>query len=255
MEVKNILLVIIVFILLWWLIKYITKDVTTLSGLTSGKTMQEVSPSSLDGSPLNTSNFSYSIWFYVDDWNYRYGEPKIIFGRMMNNDMSKPCPSVTLGAMQNDLNVTLSLRNQPQPQSPPATSSGQQALTSTAVQPEYQNFSCSVANIPIQRWVNLMISVYGRTLDIYIDGKLVRTCVMPGIAVVDSTAPLYITPNNGFSGWTTKLQYWPDANNPQTAWNVYRSGYGGSMMGNLFGNYGLKVAFMEGDQEKGIIKI
>jgi len=252
MEVKNILLVIIVFILLWGLIKYITRDVSTLSGLTSGKTMQEVSPTNLDSSPLNTSNFSYSIWFYVDDWNYRYGEPKIIFGRMMNNDMTKPCPSVTLGAMQNDLNVTLSLRNQPQ--TPTPTTSGD-PLTPSVQQSPYQNFTCSVANIPIQRWVNLMISVYGRTLDIYIDGKLVRTCVMPGIAVIDSTAPLYITPNNGFSGWTTKLQYWPDANNPQTAWNIYKSGYGGSMMGNLFGNYGLKVAFMEGDQEKGTIKI
>jgi hypothetical protein len=254
MELKNILLIAIVFILLWWLIKYITRDVTTLSGLTSGKTMQQVSPSDLDSSSLNTSNFSYSIWFYVDDWNYRYGEPKIIFGRMMNNDMSKPCPSVTLGAMQNDLSVTLSLRNETQPETPASTSEIQ-SLTSSAVQPQYQNFTCSVANIPIQRWVNLMISVYGRTLDIYIDGKLVRTCVMPSIAVVDSTAPLFITPNNGFSGWTTRLQYWSDAINPQIAWNVYKKGFGGSTMGNLFGNYGVKVAFMEGDQEKGVIKI
>lgn len=236
MEVKSILLIFVIFILLWWLIKYITKDVSTLSGLTSGKTMQQVSPSDLGVSSLNTSNFAYSIWFYIDDWNYRYGEPKIIFGRMMNNDMSKPCPSVTLGAMQNDINVSLSLND-------------------TSQVGKYQNFSCSVANVPIQRWVNLAISVYGRTLDIYIDGKLVRTCVMPGVAVVDSTAPLYVTPNGGFSGWTTKLQYWTDAINPQMAWNVYQKGYGASALGNLFGNYGVKVALMEGDQEKGTLKI
>lgn len=236
MEVKSILLVFVIFVLLWWLIKYITKDVSTLSGLVSAKTMQQVSPSDLGASALNTSNFAYSIWFYIDDWNYRYGEPKIIFGRMMNNNMSQPCPSVTLGAMQNDINVALSL-NDP-------------SKIGT-----YQNFSCSVANVPIQRWVNLAISVFGRTLDIYIDGKLVRTCVMPGVAVVDSTAPLFVTPNGGFSGWTTKLQYWSDAINPQMAWNVYQKGYGAGMLGNLFGNYGIKVALMEGDQEKGTLKI
>ena len=236
MEVKSILLTFVIFVLLWWIIRYITKDVSTLSGLTSAKTMQQVSPSDLGVSTLNTSNFAYSIWFYIDDWNYRYGEPKIIFGRMMNNNMSQPCPSVTLGAMQNDINVALSL-NDP-------TKIG-----------TYQNFSCSVANVLIQGWVNLAISVFGRTLDIYIDGKLVRTCVMPGVAVVDSTAPLFVTPNGGFSGWTTKLQYWSDAINPQMAWNVYQKGYGAGMLGNLFGDYGIKVAFMEGDQEKGTLKI
>ena len=34
----------------------------------------------------------------------------------------------------------------------------------------------------MQKWVNLIISVYGRTLDIYLDGKLTQTCVLPGPA-------------------------------------------------------------------------
>jgi hypothetical protein len=104
-----------------------------------------------------------------------------------------------------------------------------------------------------------MISVYGRTLDIYINGKLVRTCVMPGVAVVDSNASLYVTPSGGFSGWTSRLQYFPDSSNPQKAYDIYRKGYGGSMFGNILGgdsaNYGMKVAFMEGDQETRVFKI
>jgi hypothetical protein len=241
MEVKSILIIATFFILLWIIISYLTKDLSKLTELSSAKVMQEISYSNLDTSNLNSSNFSYSIWFYIDDWNYRYGQPKVIFGRMVNGDMKKPCPAVTLGAMQNDVSVSLSLRN--------PNKNG-----------EYEPFTCAVSNIPIQRWVNLMISAYGRTLDIYINGKLVRTCVMPGVAVVDSNASLYVTPNGGFSGWTSRFQYWPDASNPQKAWDVYRKGWGGNVYSNLFGSsagtsYGVKIAFMEGDNEKSVLKI
>ena len=108
---------------------------------------------------------------------------------------------------------------------------------------------CAVANIPIQKWVNLLVSVYGRSMDIYIDGKLVRTCVLPGVANIDSNAPVYITPNGGFSGWTSTFQYFPNATDPQTAWNIYEAGYGSSMLSNLFGKYTVKVSLMEGNTE------
>jgi hypothetical protein len=89
--------------------------------------------------------------------------------------------------------------------------------------------TCSVGNIPIQRWVNLAISVYGRTLDIYIDGKLVRTCLLPGVANINNNANVYITPSGGFEGWTSKFQYFPTSINPQDAWNIYVKGYQGSL--------------------------
>jgi hypothetical protein len=80
MEVKNIILFVIIIVLLVIVIRYVTKDVNTLSGLISGKTMQKVEPTDLasSSSESSTSNFTYSIWFFVDDWNYRYGEPKVI---------------------------------------------------------------------------------------------------------------------------------------------------------------------------------
>ena len=109
--------------------------------------------------------------------------------------------------------------------------------------------NCPVANVPIQRWCNLFVSVYGRTLDLYLDGKLVRTCVLPGVAKIDANAPVYVTPNGGFSGWTSRFQYWPDSSDPQRAWNIYKAGYGGSLLGGLFGKYTVKISLMEGDTE------
>ena len=238
MEGKNILLFVVVVLLLIMVVRYIMKDVNTLTGLTDGKTMQKIESTDLASSTSSgsTSNFTYSIWFFIDDWNYRYGDPKIIFGRMTKGTgQRQPCPSVALGPVQNNIVVSLAV------------------FPGLDEQPENgDNFivhQCPVANVPIQRWCNIFISAYGRTLDLYLDGKLVRTCVLPGVAKIDSTSPVYITPMGGFSGWTSRFQYWPESSDPQKAWDVYKAGYGGSALGGLFSQYSIKIALMEGDTE------
>jgi hypothetical protein len=103
--------------------------------------------------------------------------------------------------------------------------------------------TCGVSNIPIQKWVNLIISIYGRTMDVYIDGKLVRTCLLPGIASVNNNADIYVTPAGGFDGWTSRLQYYPNSLNPQDAWNIYTRGY--SSFGSMLGDYEVQVSLVE----------
>jgi hypothetical protein len=112
-----------------------------------------------------------------------------------------------------------------------------------------------VRNVPLQKWVNLIISLYGRTLDVYIDGKLVRTCVLPGVAQVNPDADVLVTPMGGFSGWTSNFQYWAAATNPQQAYNIYKAGYGGNVLGNVFNKYRVKVSFLEDNKEQGSFEI
>jgi hypothetical protein len=217
---------IVIIVLLIIIYNYISNDVSTLSGLTSAKTMQQIDASSL--TQTNAVNFTYSIWFYIDDWNTHYGDSKIIFGRMgSTSNLASPCPLVTLNATQN--NIDIALTTTPAAATPP--------------------FTCSVANIPIQKWVHLLVSVNGRTLDTYIDGKLVRTCVMPGVAVINTASPVFVTPNGGFSGWTSHFQYWGDSTDPQTVWNIYKKGYGGSVLGGLFGTYAVKLSLLNNNVE------
>ena len=92
-------------------------------------------------------------------------------------------------------------------------------------------------------------------MDVYLDGKLVRTCVLPGIAKVNDNASIYITPEGGFSGYTSKIQYFADATNPQEAYNIYKDGYGDSIFGGLMSKYQLKVSFLEDNVEQGSIEI
>tara|TARA_Y100000389_G_C17250150_1_gene407672 strand:+ start:94 stop:480 length:387 start_codon:yes stop_codon:yes gene_type:complete len=114
---------------------------------------------------------------------------------------------------------------------------------------------CTVRNFPLQKWVNLTVSLYGRTLDVYMDGKLVRTCILPGAAKSGTGGSIVVTPGNGFDGWTSQTKYWPDATNPQQAYSIYKDGYGGSIIGNLFNKYRVRISFLEDNQSKGSFEL
>lgn len=242
MEVKNIILFVLLFIIIIIVISYMRSGLTAVTtGLISAQNMQTIPATSLASNASTTispSNFTYSIWMFIDDWNYKYGEPKIIFGRMATGSgADEPCPTVVLGNIQNNISISLAVYPE-ETTTPPVT---------------YIVHHCDIENIPIQKWVNLLISAYGRTLDTYIDGKLVKTCVLPGVPKIDATAPVYVTPMGGFSGWTSKFQYWPVSTDPQQAWNIYTQGYGGNSLGNILGNYSVKMSVNKGDTEQSSI--
>ena len=226
LSVKNIAIGVVVFVLIICIIRWIMGDNTKLSGLNDAKKVTKISSQDLEQS--NASNYAYSAWFYVDDWSYRYGEPKMILGRL-DSDLN-PSPSIVLGAIENDLKIETTVY---------PSSNSTSGSTHT----------CNVANVPIQKWVNVIISLYGRTMDVYIDGKLVRTCVLPGVAKVDSGANVTLTPGGGFSGYTSSFKFFDSALNPQQAYNVYKEGYGGSsLLGNLFNKFRLRISFMNNER-------
>ena len=256
MEIKSVLVIILIIVLLYIIVSYMTSGTSTLSSMNSGTTLQQITSAVLAKSgELNSSNFSYSIWFYISDWNYRYGEEKVLFGRMDSTPAASssaattlsgkhPCPLVTLGSIQNNINIALSVF--------PPTNDAELTTDDTKESDNSITHHCNVSNVPIQKWVNLLISTYGRTLDVYLDGKLVKTCVMPGVAKINTTSDVFITPNGGFSGWTTSFQYFATSIDPQTAWNIYRKGYGS---GSGLLKYKVKVALTENGNEKSSFSI
>jgi hypothetical protein len=233
MALQSIILAVIVILVIFLIINMLTSKSNKLSSMQDGNVEKIIPASDLSSSTNNTSNFTYSVWFYIEDWTYRYGQEKVILTRIDSD--RNPSPQIALGAFQNNLNVSL--------QTYPDGSNTDSSSVS-------QTHNCNIKNVPIQSWVNALISVNGRTLDVYIDGKLVRTCVMPGVAKIASNAPVIITPRGGFSGYTAKIEYWANATNPQEAWNIYRGGYGGSILGNLFNKYRIKVSFIEDNKEQ-----
>ena len=230
-------------VLIVMLFRYIYIDPYTLQSIQNGQNTSTIAATSLatNGSGVPATNFAYSVWFYINNWNYRYGEPKVIFGRMgaASGDGSgsvpgingiDPCPAVVLGAVEN--NISISLGCYPGADEEPTTEGGNTVV-----------HTCSVANVPIQKWVNLTFSVYGRSMDVYIDGKLVRTCLLPGVANINNNANIFVTPNGGFDGWTAKLKYFPNSLNPQDVWNIYTQGY--TSWASIFNAYQVQISLVE----------
>ena len=229
---KTVLIVLAVLVVLYLLVSFFSGSSMRLTTIQPANEHQKILASTLPNNN-NTSNYTYSMWMYVDDWNYRFGEKKVVLGRY---DQDKnPSPSVTLGAMNNDIIIKVACY--------PTKSDGTSSNNAIIHQ-------CNIENFPLQSWVNLIISLYGRTLDVYIDGKLVRTCPLPGVAKVNPKANLQVTPHGGFHGYTAAFEYWDDATNPQQAYNIYKNGFGSSWLGDLFNKYRIKVAFLEDNKEE-----
>ncbi len=166
----------------------------------------------IPGDKLSKSaDFTYSIWIYVDNWANTEVD-KVILNRANGNSSSYPKISLDKTA-----NTLLIYANSATP-------------------------TCRVNNIPIQRWVHIIVSVNQKVVDTYIDGKLVNTCIQSSIPNVDNLGDLVLSPGGaGFEGKTANLQYLPNAIDPQTAWNMYKQGNGVSSSLPGVANYGLQV--------------
>jgi len=197
-------------------------------------------------SNIGNSLYSYSVWIYVKDWSYRIGEPKVLFSRKDGNGYVGP--ELVLGSSENTITALVhSYQGNATPTSP-----GQTTLT-----------QCQVTQVPIQTWVNIIVVLNQQALDIYVDGKLTRTCVLPGVAAMGGTsqAPgLWVCPpltnggQGGFDGYLANFRAFPYPLNPRQAYEIYREGHGGVEV-SLFNKYRLKLAFLKGNREMGSLEI
>lgn len=235
----TVLIVFVVLVILYYIIDWLTSKAVKLTHIQKASKRSKISAKKLKTN--HSSNFTFSVWFYVDDWSKGYNNVKHLL--VVHSDKTIPGASggvkpleITFGATENDIHIKT------------ACYSGS-GMNKGIVTP-----TCNVQNFPLQKWVNLIVSVYGRTLDVYLDGKLVKTCVLPNTVMMKKLTGLDLTPHGGFSGMTADLTYWSTASNPQEAYNIYASGFGGMGSG-LFNKYKIKVSFLEDNKVEGSFEI
>ena len=245
--------IVVVVVVIYVMYTYIFSDRSTLSSSAKDATSQTITAANslqtdTDSGNANGSNFCYSVWLYVNDWNYMYGDTKTVLSRSTDS-FENPAPMIVLDKYQNNVTTVMTVY-------PPShtESTAESSRKSTNKSDDAMEHRCTIPNVPIQTWFNVTVSVMNRTMDMYLNGKLVRTCVLPGVPKVNASWPLYLTPKGGFSGKTAKLQYWPSACSPQKAWDIYESGYGSGLAG-LFESMKVKLSFIDNNVEKGSVTI
>jgi hypothetical protein len=103
---------------------------------------------------------------------------------------------------------------------------------------------CNIVNgIEYQRWVLIGIVANGRTLDVYIDGKLSRSCVYNGpndLGVTTGTADITVgrqTATTGsINGVFSTTEYYNYALTPDIMWGIYQTGPATTSTGSFFSN-------------------
>jgi hypothetical protein len=136
------------------------------------------------------ADFDYGLqfWVFIKDWDYRFGETKSVIMRRDPNNAAITNPNVSLNAAENNLDISISIFGT---ETTPAPSNSTGATG--------DNFTLSVENVPLQTWFSVSITTFQRNIDVYINGKLVKSAVLPGVAR-PATGDIVIGAGGGFSG-------------------------------------------------------
>jgi len=91
---------------------------------------------------------------------------------------------------------------------------------------------CDIPVIDMQRWVNISVALSGRTIDVYMDGKLARLCLTPSYYKVDPTGiKVKITERGGFDGYINGVSMYNYPLSPADIYHIYQAGPTGNSAG------------------------
>ena len=157
---------------------------------------------------VNGGNYGLQWWMYIKDWDTKFGQEKTVITRGATGSLN---PYIYLHPTENSLEVRIDYH---QPSGTSAPASG-------------DVFKCQLKNVPLQSWFAVGVSVSGRNVDIYRDGKLLRSCLLPGVPKTP-VGDLGIMSNGGFSGNVIDVFSYARALTPSDAQTFFNAGTNGT---------------------------
>jgi len=205
--------------------------------------------------------YTLSMWMYINSYEYRPGKPRSVF--TISDGQFAPAPTST-GSGQ-FLAVGILYPNEPKMMIRFATAGNRgNDYTKMDQYMKYMNGeayhansdsnpielpSCDVMDIDLQRWIHLTLSVNGRVVDVYMDGKLTRSCVLSDLPLASQDKPQSISLGGplGFSGYFGTTQFSGSALSPDKIYSLYQAGpYPGvdsGFLGFLANKIGIKLQY------------
>lgn len=229
----TIILSIIIIALVYVLYAYLTGTVTSLKPSATLNTV--VPPITMVEGARNT-RYGYSIWVYVNTWDNN--SPKTFFSRADNIklylDNTSPTLKVDLAMNEKD----------------------------TAGNTQYETMVVT-NNFPLQKWVSIAVSVDNQFMDVYLDGKLVKSQrfyknnntasgIFPLVPPDSAIAPVNLgnSPFAKFDAFIAEFKRWTAPIDPESAWENYLAGNGTNGISRAFSSYGIDVAVLKNNVEQ-----
>ena len=189
--------------------------------------------------PLNGIDFSCCFWIYLDkfyenhlSWRHIFhkGTPiesyeKVIdyaYWGILVADYPEQCPGIWLDPNENILRfsftteITRDYKDSKHPHAkttfPSLKFQEKNALIRSV---EY----CDLKNIPVEKMVHIGFIINGDIIDIYMNGKQIKTCSFKGIPQFNNEA-LYYNFQKTYNGFIKDLRYYHDKITPQLIYNL-----------------------------------
>lgn len=155
--------------------------------------------------PPEGQELSVSTWFYMKDFQYKLGQWKNLLwvGQPPTNSDSSggvSYPNISFYPFTNALKLATS------------TSGGSGTQ------------SCDIQNVPFNKWVHVGYVLNNRTVDVYINGKLERSCVLEGLPLINKTMFIKVASQGGFYGKIGRTQYFTSALTSNEILGLYNRG-------------------------------
>ena len=138
--------------------------------------------------------FTWSVWIWISGLEYKSGQRRHIFSKGNNtvgddSQMMTPnnAPGLYLHPTKNALIVVMNTF-------------------------DTMNEEVVVDDIPLNKWVNVMLRCEGKTLDVYVNGTIAVRHILTGVPK-QNYGDVWITANGGYDGMLSDLWYFDYALN------------------------------------------
>jgi len=181
--------------------------------------VRKVIPASKMNKLANSSDYSFSMWFYINDFQTGFGQPKVLMQRGEGGINANPL--IYLEDDTNTLCVGMTYH----------TPKGAAITT-----------KCKIPDVPVQRWVHLAVNVLSNGVNVYMNGRLFRSCSVPpgeGPVVNASNYPLVILPSV-FGGKVSAVLFRNKTMSASEINAIYHAGPNASSSGILTSIFGIR---------------
>ena len=191
-----------------------TRSPKIVDGMRDGKSLlsKPGDPNAKGGIPILRSvnqrdgiEFTWSVWIFIKGLEYKAGSRKHIFSKG-NNDIDRETNMMT-------------------PNNAPGLYIANNTNSLVVVMNTYNmiNEEIIVEDIPLNKWVNIMIRDEGKILDVYVNGMIAVRHRLSGVPK-QNYGDVLVTANGGFDGNLSDLWYFDYALNTSEIMTIVENG-------------------------------
>ena len=194
--------------------------------------------------------YTFSFWVYINSWGDGTSKPKNVLSitdaAMPDNSLMSVMlyPAEPLMAIRvytgksnsgDDFTNNVNRKNL-------LTGGGGSLTGGMGTKPQ-----CDLQDIDLQRWINVTVTTNGRVVDVYYDGKLARSCILPSIIMAGTKGlqSVVIGESGGFQGSFGVMNYFAYSLTPDRIYSIYLAGPGGppSFLSYLESKLGINIVY------------